>query len=166
MKAKYTIDLKNFDILLTGNTGIIPLLIQLFTRSKVNHAEIYYEGKLYGAEQDGFNQRELKKNKKYIVKRYNNTLDSDKALNALKELIGVPYDFDATLLAQPLHQVIGNWKGDKSIKDINCSQAAAYIINKATGKYISWYKISPDELLEDFENFDTYFTLLNNKCLL
>lgn len=155
------------DILVFSKTGFIARAIQILTRSKYNHtATIGSDGKIYEAVPEGYVRNSLKEAlkdnpKQVIVKRPKYGIDVEKLDSAINDMKNAKYEF-AGIGWQILHQLWGGWKGDKEVtKNTFCSKASAYIMYKMNYEdYSDYYKVSPDEIADDYVSFDTFDLIL------
>jgi hypothetical protein len=157
-------NLKLGDILLLSGNSLLAKLIQLFTRCRWNHAQMYRKNNIvWESLEHGWQMTDLRKRLKgnrIIVKRPTFTFDEKKLCELADSWIGKkPYDFMGTLFFQMLHQSFGGWigkKGKKAEKRLYCSEAVMTLFNEITGRFEKCYEMAPEDIADDNTNFDTF----------
>lgn len=168
--------IKTGDCLLVSGKSWLSKSIQFFTRSKYNHAAIFWwsYGVLLVIEEDltGYGsaglivtkfEDYLKSNKGLLIRRPKFEVDGSEYGKFMQLYLGkLRYSFWDLIVAQPLFQVTkliskkGIWIGTKSLKHGRtvCSGWAYFVYNNFTQKFKDWFKMAPSNLAidNDFNN--------------
>ena len=150
------------DILVYAKSEWISRAIQLLTRSKYNHTgTIGSDGMVYEAMQQGYIKQKVyisvKDSLQVIVKRPKHPINVNARDSAIFEMHKAKYEF-AGIWYEVKHQLWGGWQGDKEVsKNVFCSKASAYIeFKQGNETYKEYWSTSPDEIVENTEDFDTF----------
>ena len=161
-------DLRPYDVLCYEKKGFVGRGIQGFSRSYVNHtSDVDTDLTVWEAIFNGYKNRTLEEsidsNTVYIiVKRPKFRVNPRIHKGAISKMKKAKYEFEGIWYS--ILRIFGSgWKGDKEVvQDVFCSKATAYILFclGVTG-YDKYYQMSPNDILLDFKNFDTYILKLD-----
>jgi cellulose synthase/poly-beta-1,6-N-acetylglucosamine synthase-like glycosyltransferase len=145
------------DNLLLDNKDLLGELIQLFERSRVNHASMYSgHGTVYEAILPKYIEtpilKSLDKTRNVYVQRPLYKFDPEIVTKTAQSLIGINYDIKE-IIFQLDKEIEGGWKGDKDPHKLICSKANQWI-NKCSCLdssiiWDTWYKDSPANIFEN-----------------
>lgn len=170
--------IKSGDSLLVGSNSWLAKAIQFFTKSKYNHAGIFWWSYdvLMVVEEDttGYGSAGLivtpftdymKSNKKLLIRRPLFPVDGSNYGKFMQNYFGkLRYSYFDLIIAQPIFQITkrifkkGVWVGRKSLKDGKtvCSGWVYFVYNYFTNKFEDWYRKAPSDLVVDI-NFEDKF---------
>jgi hypothetical protein len=164
--------IKSGDILLIRTKSIIGTLIRFFQnlfgeKCPYNHIAIIAKDKgvyyVYESIASGFVRTPYTmwntRNKEFIIIRPKFDFNTEKVEILCNELVGTKYDFLGTLWVQLIQQItderlnIGTNNQEKAKKRLYCSEAIAYIFNKASKHimYVNWMLTDPQDIYEDYK---------------
>jgi hypothetical protein len=152
------------DNLLYDKGTLIGQVIQLITRSRVNHAAIYSgRNTVFEAVLPKYKETPILEScinaRNVYVQRPLYAFDPNLVIKTAEDLIGIKYDIEE-LIFELNKEIEGGWKGDKNPHNIICSKANQWInkcscLDKAID-FSTWFSDSPSQIFENRLYFQTY----------
>ena len=82
--------------------------------------------------------------------------DIDELIVKINDFVDVEYDYENTLIAQPIDKLTGRWlSNDDPLSKLACGEYCAMILEKE-----NWQEMEPTELHKEFEGLD--YRTINN----